>query len=236
MSITIKSATWGDEKSTTDITNAMIEKAKDGYLDMVADNSLVPAVDLLSGSKTVAIDDSEKTKINEDAVKLCGGNAQDQKCIDFQKNQLESSLLQKKVAESQSSANIVTGRRLTLTVIDANGVEKVIAIPDGQKVKMGEKPAVAPFKMPETFSAGTWDILMQFFKIFATITMTLLWVFSIVAPYRLFVLQNKLILAYVLTGLAILVPYSGLITTPFALAYFKYMSLKPPAKVVPAVL
>ena len=236
MSITIKSATWGDEKSTTDITNSMIEKAKGGYLDMVADNTLVPAVDLLSGSKTVALDDSEKTQINESAVKLCGGNAQDTKCINFQKNQLESSTLQKKVAESQSSANIVTGRRLTLTIIDANGVEKVIAIPDGQKVKMGEKPAVAPFKMPETFSGGTWEILMQFGKIAFTTIMTLLWVFSIVAPYRLFVLQNKLILAYVLTALAILIPYSGLITTPVALAYFKYMSMKPAPKVVPTVV
>ena len=236
MSITIKSATWGDEKSTTDITNAMIEKAKGGYLDMVADNSLVPAVDLLSGSKTVEIDDSEKTKINEDAIKLCGGNAQDQKGIDFQKNPAEASALQREVAESQSSANIVTGRRLTLTVIDASGVGKVIAIPDGQKVKMGEKPTVAPFKMPETFSGGTWSILTQFGKIAFTIIMTLLWVFSIVAPYRLFVLQNKLILAYVLTALAILIPYSGLITTPVALAYFKYMSMKPVAKVVPAVV
>lgn len=236
MSITIKSATWGDEKSTTDITNSMIEKAKGGYLDLVADNSLVPAIDLLSGSKTVAIDDSEKTKINEDAVKLCGGNAQDQKCINFQRNQLESSLLQKKVAESQSSANIITGRRLTLTIIDEKGVEKVIAIPDGQKVKLGEKPAVAPFKMPETFSGGTWEILTQIAKIVFTITMTLLWVFSIVAPYRLFVLQNKLILAYVLTGLAILIPYSGLITTPVALAYFKYMEMRPKPKVVPSVV
>jgi len=235
MSITIKSATWGDEKSTTDITNSMIEKAKGGYLDLVADNSLVPAIDLLSGSKTVAISDSEKTQINEDAVKLCGGNAQDQKCINFQKNQLESSMLQKKVAESQSSANIVTGRRLTLTFIDDKGAEKTVAIPDGQKVKFGEKPAVAPFKMPETFSGGTWQILTQIAKIVFTIVMTLLWVFSIVAPYRLFVLQNKLILAYVLTGLAILIPYSGLITTPVALAYFKYMEMKP-TKVVPAVV
>jgi hypothetical protein len=77
---------------------------------------------------------------------------------------------------------------------------------------------------------------MQFGKIAFTIIMTLLWVFSIVAPYRLFVLQNKLILAYVLTGLAILIPYSGLITTPVALAYFKYMSMKPAPKVVPAVV
>ena len=49
-------------------------------------------------------------------------------------------------------------------------------------------------------------------------------------------LQNKLILAYVLTALAILIPYSGLITTPVALAYFKYMSMKPAPKVVPAVV
>lgn len=234
MGITIKSATWGDEKSATNITSSLVEKAKDGYLDLVADNSLVPAIDLVTGSNTVSIDDSEKTQITEDAVKLCGGNAQDQTCINFQRNQLESSLLQRKTAEAQSTANIVTGRRLTLTIIDDKGVEKTVAVPDGQKVKFGEKPAVAPIKMPTSVTGGVWTVMMPFLNFLLTLTMTMLWVFSIVAPYRLFVLQNKLVVAYVLTAIAILVPYSGLITTPIALAVYKYMDIKSVAKVVPA--
>ena len=228
--ITIKTATWGDENAATDITDSIVAKAKGGYLDMVADGSLVPAIDLLSGSQDVTVTDSEKQDIEKAAVTACGG-AQDDKCIQFQKNQMESSLLQKKVAEKQSSANIVTGRRLTLTYIDAAGNEKVVAIPDGQKVKLGEKPTTPAFKMPETVSGGTWDLILSILKIVFTILMTLLWVFSIVAPYRLLVLENKIVVAYVLTAVAILIPYSGLITTPIALAYFRYQASQP--KTVP---
>ena len=121
MGITIKRATWGDENAIKDITASMVEKAKPGYLDVVADNKLVPAVDLLTGSKDISIDDTEMGAIKQDAIKNCGG-AQDQKCVDYQVNVMQSSLLQKKVAESQSSANIVTGRRLTLTYIDDKNI------------------------------------------------------------------------------------------------------------------
>jgi hypothetical protein len=46
------------------------------------------------------------------------------------------------------------------------------------------------------------------------------------------ILSGHLTVAYVLTGLAIVVPYSGLLSTPIALAVFKYMDAK---KVVPSV-
>jgi hypothetical protein len=226
MSITIKSATWGDEKSTTNITDSMVAKAKDGYLDLVADNSLVPAIDLLSGSKTIVLSDSEKTQMNEDAVKICGG-AQDNKCIAFQKNQLESSLLQRKVAESQSSANIVTGRRLTLTIIDSTGKEKVIAIPDGQKVKLGDKPAIV---LPTTLSGGVWEGLVQLFGIASTIVITIFYVVSIVAPYALFVRDGQWVIGIALSIVAIFLPFTGLVTTPIA---FAILRSRQSAKVVP---
>jgi len=137
MGIVINQATWGDENATTDITKTIQEKAKPGYLDMIADNTIVPAVDLLSGSNDVALTDSEKEDIKKKAVEICG-TASDDKCIQFNKNQLESSSLQQKVAEKQSSANIITGRRLTLTFTDdKTGQKKTVAIPDGQKVKFG---------------------------------------------------------------------------------------------------
>jgi hypothetical protein len=140
MGIVIEQATWGDENYTTDITKPMQEKAKQGYLDLVADNTLVPALDLLTGSQDVVLTDDEKTEIKKKATEICG-SASDEKCINFNKNQFESSLLQKKVAEKQSSANIITGRRLTLTYKDeATGRKQTVAIPDGQKVVAGKKP------------------------------------------------------------------------------------------------
>ena len=227
MGIVINQATWGDETATTDITQSMQDKAKPGYLDLVADNTLVPALDLLSGSKNVTLSDSEKADIKTQATNICG-SASDDKCIKFQTNQLESASLQKKVAEQQSSANIITGRRLTLTYTDdQTGQQRTVAIPDGQKVKFGTAPTV---KLPNFTPSGT---VLASLSVVSQIVMTLLYVFSIGATYRLLILTGHTIVAYVLTGIAIVIPYSGLIMTPIALGIFKYMELKSGAKVVP---
>lgn len=227
MGIVINQATWGDETATTDITQSMQDKAKPGYLDLVADNTLVPALDLLSGSKNVTLSDSEKADIKTQATNICG-SASDDKCIKFQTNQLESASLQKKVAEQQSSANIITGRRLTLTYTDdQTGQQRTVAIPDGQKVKFGTAPTV---KLPDFTPSGT---VLASLSVVSQIVMTLLYVFSIGATYRLLILTGHTIVAYVLTGIAIVIPYSGLIMTPIALGIFKYMELKSGAKVVP---
>jgi hypothetical protein len=231
MGIVINQATWGDETATTDITTSMQEKAKPGYLDLIADTTLVPALDLLSGSKNVTISDSEKADIKKLATELCG-SASDNKCIQFQSNQLESTTLQKKVAEQQSSANIVTGRRLTLTYTDdQTGQKRTVAIPDGQKVKFGTPPAV---KMPDFTPSST---ILGFLGTFSKIAMTLLYVFSIGATYRLLILTGQTMLAYVLTAISIVIPYSGLLMTPIALGILKYMEIKASVpKVVPGVV
>lgn len=228
MGIVINQATWGDESATTDVTQSMQEKAKPGYLDLIADNTLVPALDLLSGAKSVTLSDSEKQDIKTQATTLCG-SASDDKCIKFQTNQLESSALQKKVSERQSSANIITGRRLTLTYTDdQTGQQRTVAIPDGQKVKFGTPPTISvPDFTPSSTVFGALGLASKF-------ALTILYVFSIGATYRLLMLTGRTITAYVLTCIAIIIPYSGLILTPIALGIFKYMELKSAAKVVPA--
>lgn len=231
MGIIVQQATWGDESATTDITKSMQDKAKQGYLDLVADNKLVPAVDLLSGEKDVALSDDEKGEIKKKATEICG-SASDEKCINFNKNQLESSLLQQKVAEKQSSANIITGRRLTMKYKDeATGRSFTVAIPDGQKVVAGKKPEYAAPDLsgltPSSTILGALGYVGQFM-------LTMLWVFSIAVTYHLLIITGNTITAYVLTAISIVVPYSGLLLTPIALAYFKYKSSKAAApKVVP---
>jgi hypothetical protein len=221
MGIVINQATWGDENATTDITKAMQTKAKPGYIDLIADNTLVPAVDLLTGSQDVSLSDAEKTEVNKKAIEICG-SASDTKCINFNKNQLESSILQGKVAEKQSSANIVTGRRLTLTYTDdQTGRTRTVAIPDGQKVKFGEPPKYTfPDITPSSTILGAVGLAGRFI-------LTMLWVFSIAVTYHLLILTGHTITAYVLTAISIVVPYSGLLLTPIALAYFKYQDSKP---------
>lgn len=218
MGITIKRATWGDEKATTDITASMVEKAKPGYLDIVADNKLVPAVDLLTGSKDISIDDTEMGVIKQDAIKNCGGG-EDQKCVDYQVNMMQSSLLQKKVAESQSSANIVTGRRLTLTYIDNKGVERQTAIPDGQQVKFGEKPN-SSFSLPSI----SWSVFTGVGTTFFYITMIVLGVvhvYAVASTYRTFAEMGLTTAKVVLTAIAAIIPLSGLLITPIGVAYLQ---------------
>lgn len=218
MGITIKSATWGDEKATTDITASMVEKAKAGYLDVVADNKLVPAVDLMTGSKDISIDDTEMGAIKQDAIKNCGGG-QDQKCIDYQVNMMQSSLLQKKVAESQSSANIVTGRRLTLTFLDDKNIERQVAIPDGQQVKFGEKP-----KSSWSLPSISWSIFTSvgttFFYI-AMIVLGVVHVYAVGSTYRTFAEMGLTTAKVVLTAIAAIIPLSGLLITPIGVAYLQ---------------
>jgi hypothetical protein len=218
MGITIKRATWGDEKATTDITSSMVEKAKPGYLDVVADNKLVPAVDLLTGTKDISIDDTEMGVIKQDAIKNCGGG-EDQKCVDYQVNMMQSSLLQKKVAESQSSSNIVTGRRLTLTYIDDKGVERQTAIPDGQQVKFGEKP-----KSSFSFPSISWSIFTgvgtTFFYI-AMVVLGVVHVYAVASTYRTFAEMGLTTAKVVLTAIAAIIPLSGLLITPIGVAYLQ---------------
>lgn len=231
MGIIVQQATWGDESSATDITKSLQDKAKQGYIDLIADNTLVPAIDLLSGSQKVVLSDAEKTEINKKAIEICG-SASDEKCINFNKNQLETSLLQQKIAEKQSSANIITGRRLTLTYKnEENGKPITVAIPDGQKVVAGKKPEFAGPDLsgltPSSTILGALGYVGQFM-------LTMLWVFSIAVTYHLLILTGNTITAYVLTAISIVVPYSGLLLTPIALAYFKYRDVKASApKVVP---
>ena len=218
MGITIKRATWGDEKATTDITASMVEKAKPGYLDIVADNKLVPAVDLLTGSKDISIDDTEMGVIKQDAIKNCGGG-EDQKCVDYQVNMMQSSLLQKKVAESQSSANIVTGRRLTLTYIDNKGVERQTAIPDGQQVKFGEKPN-SSFSLPSISWSVFTGVGTTFFYI-AMVVLGVVHVYAVASTYRTFAEMGLTTAKVVLTAIAAIIPLSGLLITPIGVAYLQ---------------
>jgi hypothetical protein len=218
MGITIKRATWGDEKATTDITAPMVEKAKAGYLDVVADNKLVPAVDLLTGTKDISIDDTEMGVIKQDAIKNCGGG-EDQKCVDYQVNMMQSSLLQKKVAESQSSANIVTGRRLTLTYIDDKGVERQTAIPDGQQVKFGEKPK-SSFSVPSISWSIFTGVGTTFFYI-AMVVLGVVHVYAVASTYRTFAEMGLTTAKVVLTAIAAIIPLSGLLITPIGVAYLQ---------------
>jgi len=218
MSIVINSAMWGDEQSSTDVTKSIQAKASGGYLDTVANNSLVPYVDIFGTNTSVTLSDSDKADIALQAAKVCG-SASDEKCMMYQSNQLETAMLQKKIAEQQSSANVIKGRRLTVTYTDrTTGVQRTIAVPDGQPVQLGKAPVIALPTMPTV--SGT---LMSGLSIFGYVIGIALYVFSIAIAWRVMMLGGHNRTAYALTLLAILIPYSGLVTTPIAVAVFNQM-------------
>ena len=218
MTIVINSATWGDERSATDITKSIQDKASGGYLETLADNSLVPFVDIFGENTSVTLTDRDKAEIARQAATVCGSSS-DKQCIAFQTNQLETVALQKKITEQQSSANIVTGRRLTVTFTDREtGVQRTVAIPDGQTAKIGTPPVLSLPALPT--ASGT--VLSAVSMVGSAIGIAL-YVFSIAIAWRVMMLGGHTRTAYALTLLAILVPYSGLVTTPIAVAVFNQM-------------
>ena len=212
MGLTVKQATWGDETSATDITKAMQEQAKAGYFDVVANTSLVPAISL-SPPTTVNLTDEDKESAKKWAIEQCGG-AQDEKCVNERKATAESTTLQRKMAEQSSTANIVKGRRLTMTVVDDTGREQTVQVPDGQRLKIGEAP-----KMVLPSMSGT---VLEVFKIAMIIFGALLYAFSVVVTYRTFVLVGQEYLGYALTAVAVFFPPSGLVITHIGLAMMNY--------------
>jgi len=218
MTIVINSATWGDERSATDITKSIQDKASGGYLETLADNSLVPFVDIFGANTSVTLTDSDKAQIARQAATVCG-NSSDTQCIAYQTNQLETVALQRKIDERQSSANIVTGRRLTVTFTDREtGVQRTVAIPDGQTAKIGTPPVLSLPTLPT--ASGT---VLGGLSMFGYAIGIALYVFSIAIAWRVMMLGGHERTAYALTLLAILVPYSGLVTTPIAVAVFSQM-------------
>jgi hypothetical protein len=227
MSLTIKQATWGDEKSATDITQSIQKMVKDGsYLDVTAGSGLVPYVSLTPNIANLTDDDMKDIK--DQAIKNCQGNANDTACINQQKATLEAALLQTKVAQQNSSANIINGRRLTIDFIDQNGNEQAVMVPDGQQFTAGTKGGVPVSSGVKTTSSNAGGSSVLSFLgtglgYVVTILLTILWAFSVVVTYRVLVLAGHITVAYVLTALAIFIPYSGLITTPVAMAIFYYL-------------
>jgi hypothetical protein len=229
MSLTIKQATWGDENSATDITKSVQNQVKGGsFLDITAGSHLLPAVSL--NSNTANLTDDDKKDIKDQAIKKCQGNANDTACIASQSANLEATLLQTKIAQQNSSANIINGRRLTLDIVDANGNEQTLMIPDGQKYTAGVQPTGAAAAKTKPADPNPPSTTWKFLGVLSTglgysvtILLSILWAFSIVVTYRVLMLAGHITAAYVLTALAILIPYSGLVTTPIAMAVYYYL-------------
>jgi hypothetical protein len=128
----IKSATFGDERGARDITSSLSSRISGNKIDVVADSSLIPMFEV---SREVSLTQQEIADIREQARKQCSGG-QDTACITSKTEELKRQRLQDKTKEREVSANVVKGRRLTVTIVDKDGKTRDIIVPDGQKFTM----------------------------------------------------------------------------------------------------
>ena len=196
--VLIKQATFGDETSATDITDTLQGKITNGYLDVVADSKLLPMVTLTATKAELT--DSDKGEARKNAIEQCGGNANDQQCIDERTAKIEQSMLQTKLAEQNATDKTVKGRRLTVTVVGDDGTEQTLQIPDGQEFKLGNPPLSS--KLSGITIASTLAFLWTPLLLFV-------WVFSVVMTYKVFVQEGYQFAGYFATAVSVFLPYSG---------------------------
>jgi hypothetical protein len=213
----IESAMFGDERYKRDVTNTIQDKyQKEGKVNVDVNSSLIPMVVI---PDEVVLTEGERGQIRNEAERQCGG--QDTTCIEAKRAELERAKFQDKRNRLNTSANLVKGRSLEVRYVDEYGAKKTIVVPEGQRFRLGTKTLEDGY---ETFTRSRyyWEVL----KIGGVILSTFLYVFSIAATYKTFMQGGYAVPAYVATGLAVLVPYSGYLSMLVFFAYTSYQSQK----------
>lgn len=210
MAIVIQSATFGDERSNTDITKALQERIKkEGKVDVPVNSSLVP---VFGQEGAVKLDDTEIADAKQQAEESCGGPG-DQVCLEIKKQEFQAQRLSEKRMENNKVENIIKGRRLRVKYREGNEV-KIAEIPEGQDFTLGtlkESTAAAPpFKLETPIlSISPEEMLLKVLGWLGIVAATFFYAFSILVTYASFNKSGYGWLKYVATAAAVLVPYSG---------------------------
>jgi hypothetical protein len=216
-SIVIKSAKFGDEFTSTDVTQTFVDAYKaNGAISVDVDSSLIPILARATGRGAVTLTAAERDAIKEEAANQCG--SADQTCLEIKTQEMAQSKLKDKEASTINSANIVKGRRGTFEVI-VNGKPQTIVVPEGQKFELGDLPSSPsakpkPFR-PEDISDPWKPFLTSFIGIFGTSIFTFLYATSIIITWMTYVKYGSKLFAIGLTAVAAIFPMSG-----YGLAFF----------------
>lgn len=213
MGVTIESAYLGDERGRVNVTSSLQKKANsDGTISVPVDSGLIP---ILQVGGDIKLDSNEIREAKEKAVEACGG-PNDPGCIEQKKMEIQRQRLEEKELESQSKANIIKGRKLTVTVRGEDGKKQTFEIPEGQTFEYGkQKQADAPFKLDKSMlpSITLGDTVKQLLKYGLIIVTTFGYVFSILVTFKVFKDAGYEIPKYVATAVAVFIPYSGVFIT-----------------------
>lgn len=204
--IVIKRATFGDESSATDVTKTLTDQLDEkGYVDVTADSSLVPLINI-GGPKKVSLTPQEMDEAQKQAVEECGGG-QNKSCVDARQQQRMQLMLKEKENKTVAADKVVKGRRLTVTYIDESGREQTVLIPDGNAFKAGEPPEKKQEEKSGVFSIN--PVLANVLVYGTTFVVVIGWVYSIVATYRTLLEAGYRWIGFAATAVAIFIPYSG---------------------------
>ncbi len=233
----LESAYYGDERAFTNITQSLAKKITGGVLDVTANSDLRPAFE---AAPETTLDNRDETRIREQAVAACGGEA-DQACLDRTRIKLSEERLREKENENMSKS-VIKGDRLTVNVID-NGRRRKIVAPAGQKLKLENLIGSKSDTLGDVF---TGDAIQKHTLAWVSVVIsTFFWVFSVVAVYTIFMRQYDpanpatdyfRLVAYGASAFALLVPGSGYVIIllaygipAFVKEYITNKVVRPPA-------
>ena len=218
--VKVVKAYYGDEKGLRDVTTSILKKVTGRVLDLTADESLIPAFEAVTKS---SLDPQDQKKIRDESIRACGGEA-DQACIERQRGILTD----QRLLEKQNDPSVmptIKGPKLMLEVQDNEGNSKKYYAGKGQKFRLEDvsSSAANSMEMPTTqdIADKVWILIGAIFAMF-------FYVFGVAATYSIFMRQYEQtgvdkwrMIAYVTTGLAALIPYSGYM---IILLYFGFRS------------
>lgn len=226
MGVTIESAYLGDERSRVNVLSSLQKKANsDGTISVPVDSGLIP---MLQVGGEIRLTKDEEREAKEKAVEACGG-PNDPTCIEQKKMELQRQRLEEKELESQSKANIVKGRKLTVTVVE-NGKKRTFEVPEGQTFEYGgdvKKPGSFTLDkslIPSITLTGTVLTVLKYLGIIAG---TFAYVLSILVTFKVFQDAGYVIPKYIATVASVMIPYSGIFITLVFFTVRKWIELMP---------
>jgi hypothetical protein len=199
----IESAFLGDEQGMRNVTKVLNDKIIGTSINVPVNDQLIPPFEVVENTK---LSTPEERVIRQQAEKACGGA--DQQCVEAKMSELSQIALNAKTTASNSSANVIKGRRLTVNVLDDQGNRRRVVVPDGHDFKIDGLSPLDPRKPDQSVPDFNY-FKGQFIEFSATAVITFVWVFGIVATFALFARAGFGYIAWALAGVAFLLPGSG---------------------------
>jgi len=217
----LESAYYGDEKTFANITKSLAKKVTAGILEVTSNSDLKPTFE---AAPETTLDGPDEKRIREQAVRACGGEA-DQRCLELKRLQLSQERLKEKEMEDLGKGAI-KGERLTVNIVD-NGKRRTLITPAGQKLRLenilgdkaSDKDAIMALPTPSQFQSRAIALI-------TIVLSTFIYVFGIVAVYAIFMNEALKpgkkylqVVAYVGAAASVMFPGTGFL---IILGYFGF--------------